>query len=548
MEGIGYIIFGIYGLHIISLILILAILIKAISSLRRQTQWNPLVFEIIGFLMFAPTLYLLFMPDMGGTSASKLILYALIAIYFLVIFLAENLASTLLGIISLILIYVEYIFNYGIENRLLSSLNHSFIQTANKLTAVGNNSWLYYALWITAGLFFLAAVLIAITKNEGRKTLKICGLAGIILVILGVGRDAIALNQLTQTGKSQMVTEVRKFVFLRGNDLYLSDTSGKATPEKLTNMEKSAAVLKAQISKDEKYVAYTVTGAGTDKAEFELDLMDLQTKQPQKIFHSDNADRLGGLIGFSSEGLLAYEISPLYLDRVEQKGYYANGTPINPDPNTLDNVRVIDFTGKELNKVVDFGNSLWVGRDLVFVKPRPTSDLPSSMVVWGMSQFTDIYLSTNGKSQPQKIGEIGQSQFNSDARLFAKEPSELVWSMGSKNNPGNLGFAPVDYFSFDINTRKTSQLNFPDRTSHLFSKDMKYYILRSVRPDSMFIKSVDGSVTTDISSVQSFRSFWIGHQLLLGTDEGLKVADIDGSITKLTDQQGDFLIENSSYY
>jgi len=547
MEPVALFFTALFGIHALSILLLFVILIKAILNFKKETPSSPLILEIIGFILFAPTSFLLFSyPDIGGAIIPGWILYSLIGTYFLLFFLVKNRVSTLLAVIGLILLYAELLFSYGTGVSFLTFLNQSFIQTANKLVTIGNNPWFYFTLWITAGLFVAVALLCVLTRNESRKALKVCLLTGAVLIIIGIGRDFVVFNKLTQAGKSAVDTsEVHKVVFQRDNDLYLTDTSGKITPEKLTNLSKNNTVNKARLSPDEKYLAYTVTDAGTDRAEFELDLMDLQTKESQKIFDSKNADRLGGILDFSSENLLVYSISPGYMDKINTMG-----TPSYPDPNTLVNVRVVDTTGKELNKIIDFENALWIDKDLVFVKPRRSSNLPpGAPVVWGGEQFTDFYLSQGGRDQPQKIGEVGKAKFGTDARIFAKHPNELIWRTGSKNNPGNLGFAPMDYFSFNIRSKELTQVSLPELTSPIysFSADMKYYTTGTVSPDSLFIKSVDGSITTDITEFGG--GFWLGHQLFRSTPQGLKVVNLDGKITDITNNPSDSdrVIYKSSY-
>lgn len=382
-------------------------------------------------------------------------------------------------------------------------------------------------------------------KRVFRWVMAICGL----LIVL-VGGYAIYRWFLKSEIVRESGNEVHKFVFLRENNLFLTDTTGK-NPEQLTSLGSDRTVKRAKISDDEKYLAYTVTDGGTDRAEFELDLMDLQTGQTQKIFDSKNADRLGGILDFSSEDLLAYSISPGYMDKINTMG-----TPDYPDPSTLVNVRVVDNTGKELNKIIDYENGLWIGKDLIFVKPRRPSNLPpGAMIVWGGEQFTDFYISRGGREQPQKIGEVGREKFGTDARIFAKDPSELVWKTGSHNNPGNLGFAPMDYYSFDINTKGVSQISLPERNPAKFSDDMKYYTQVSIlvptpkqgtvpSPATIktYIKSVDKSVNTDISELQSTGNAWLSHQLLCSTPQGLKVTDLGGQITNITENPKDRII------
>lgn len=547
MEPAALFFTALFGIHALSILLLFVILIKAILNFKKETPSSPLILEIIGFVLFAPTSFLLFSyPDIGGAIIPGWILYSLLGTYFLLFFLVKNRVSTLLAVTGLILLYAELLFSYGTQLPLLTFLNQSFVQTANKLVTIGNTPWFYFALWITAGLFVVVAALYTLAKNESRKALKICLLTGGILIIIGIGRDFIVFNKVTQSGKSAIDTsEIHKFVFQRDNDLYLTDTSGKATPEKLTNLPKDHTTNKAKISPDEKYLAYTVTDAGTDRAEFELNLMDLQTKQPQKIFDAKNSDRLGEVLDFSNTNFLAYSIQPGYMDKINTMG-----TPINPDPSTLTNIRVIDNTGKEVNKIIDFERGVWIDKDLVLIKRHQDSNAPADMPsAFNMSPITDIYLSAEGRGQPEKIGEINISTVEASTRIFAKQPDELIFKTGSKNNPGNLGFAPMDYFSFNIRSKELTQVSLPELTSPLtsFSADMKYYTQQTVVPKSLFIKSVDGSITTDITELGTLGGFWLGHQFLCSTPEGLKVASLDGKLINITDNPTDRVIYESTY-
>lgn len=536
MEPVALFMSLVLGAFFLANLILLILLILALINLFKEKPRNLLWLEIIGFILFLPSWYILFKAeDLVGIGASNLIVFSVIAVYFLLFFLNKNRRSTFLGLLALIVLYLEGLSTFGTKSNLVSFLDTSFISTANKLVFLGEVSWLYYTMWFVVGFFVLMAIYFLIAKSKNTVLFVICLLIGLSAMIAGITGDSIVYNRnfAQKSAQQPIEKELHTVIFFRDNNVFISDTNGKPA-EVLATLPAGKNIGLAKISPDEKYFAYTVTEG--DKAASELNLMDLQTKSVQKLFSTSNADRVTGIIGFSADNLLAYNIYPDYANLSNQQG-----VPTNPDPSTLENIRVVNTGGDEVNKIIDFSRGAWLVNDLVLIKRHQETNIPGP---FSMSPITDIYLSTSGKAAPEKIGQVDISTVEAGTQIFAKQPDELVIKYSSKNNQGNLGFAPMDYSAFNIKTKSLSLISLPERANPgtQYSSDMKYYTSASITPKSFFLKSVDKSIAVDATETFPMNYYWVGHQLLASTGKGLVVINLDGSVVPVSDNPFDRLL------
>jgi len=506
MEGILSIPFFIaLGLFYIALIALIITLIQAILNLRRLEPKNIKTYLIVTSILFIP----------GWCSwyfQSSLTMIVALAILIVTFLIYKNKFSVVLALLGLFPLIVKAMLSgnaIALGNHELTLLPIVF----NKMSLIGDTSWFYLSLNISGVILLGFSLYYYFSKNILTKMpFYLALLLALIIIPAGAIRDTLVYNKNITRSKivSVRTTNVEKITFLRNNDLWLSDTSGSASPMQISKVNNELTVISSLVSKDEKYVVYIVgqpQGKGT-----EMDVYNISTKETKKIFVSNGSDTINSGLTISNNNLLAFVYQSEKEDLTANTG------------KTVRFMKVYSIDGQELYSWGNAQTFMWNGTDLIMLKPGNVK--------------TEVYISKGGTTTPQKIGDINHDGLQGGQVYYLKEPNELIYS--NIINSQGLDYMDLKYFSFNLNTKQATEIKLSGQISPatLFSQDFKYYLVDD-KAHTMVIKAVDGTENIEITQIFSYSHRWYGDQLLTTTGQGIMAAGINGEITKITDNPND---------
>lgn len=518
MEPLALIGFLLHIAYILSLVLILISFIISIINLKRGAKIDTFIIEIIALAFLLPGCLLMSMTKSDIWGA----LTALIVLFFAAI-VSKNSASSFLALLGVILLLIKTNLGANFYYVSLKQFNSFF----NSLNFFGFHSWFFYAIYLSAFLLILASLIYYIKKISyiNSKFYYIIILV-IIALCVGISRDLIiSKNKITRVESKQITNqEIKKFVFVRDNNLWLTDTSGGFQPIQLTQLskdDKGKKVGEFHLSQDEQYLAYLM---GNEKGErYELDIINVNDKSIKSIYVTRGNERLSSTVAFSNKNLLVFGVYPDYQKLT--KGEFKSGE-------VYLNNKVVDTNSNEIFSIANTNKVFWYKSDLVIIKRNGWSKV-------------NIYLSIGGQSDPQKIGDVNFDESDAVNKIYVKEPiNALVFASRSKAIT-NEDYLPIELQVFNMNTHQISKIEIKDRISPLttFSDDMKYYTVYDSVSMGYFIKSVDKSTIVDLTNTNFdiYHSIWKNHQLICATSKGIVVIDLNGNQYNITENSQDSL-------